>query len=319
MPFGPVVFGVLLAASVAIGVVALWRLSDTRDPVDMRLQEYGVSTEAALPSDASATAASRRQWTGVTRLLYGFGFGPGLAAALTRAGLRLTAAEFALITASAGVLGFAIGAVRVGGLVAGIAGAILGLAVPIVYLRFKEGSRRRKFTEQLPDVLTLMVGGLRAGYGLPQTLEMMVARLPPPASEEFGWAVRAGTLGMPASRALNEMADRAGSGDLDLIVTAINVQAELGGNLAQTLETIGATVRERLRIFREIRAMTAQQRLTGYILALTPLGLGIFMFITRPEYIKQMFVGMWLVLPIGAVILQVIGFVVIQKIVAIEV
>ena len=101
--------------------------------------------------------------------------------------------------------------------------------------------------------------------------------------------MRAVSLGLPVTRALNEMADRSGSDDLDLVVTAINVQHELGGNLAQTLDIIGETVRDRIRIKREIEVLTAQQRLTGYVLALLPVGLGIILYLMNPEYMKQLF------------------------------
>ena len=107
------------------------------------------------------------------------------------------------------------------------------------------------------------MGALRAGYGLPQALAMLTEQLPPPASVEFGRAMRAISLGMPVPRALGQMADRMDSDDLALMVTAIGVQYELGGNLAQTLETISETVRDRIKLKREIRTLTAQQRLTG--------------------------------------------------------
>jgi tight adherence protein B len=180
--------------------------------------------------------------------------------------------------------------------------------------------RRRAITEQLPDVLTLLVGGLRAGYGLSQALEMVVEELPPPVSTEFARVMRAVSLGMPVQQALNAMAERVDSDDLNLVVTAIMVQYEMGGNLAQTLETIGDTVRDRIRMLREIRVLTAQQRLTGYLLAALPIVTSLLLFLVAPDYMRGILEpGLVRLLPIAALVLQVIGFVVIRRIVDIEV
>jgi tight adherence protein B len=191
--------------------------------------------------------------------------------------------------------------------------------VPVFYLRSRQRRRQRAFTEQLPDVLTLLVGALRAGQGLSQAMEMLVEQLPPPASQEFARAMRAVRLGQPIQQALLEMADRVGTDDLDLVVTAMNVQYEMGGNLAQTLDTIGVTVRDRIRLKRQIRTLTSQQRFTGYVLALWPLALAAALYFLNPSYLKQIFVPGWILLPIGAVVLQIAGFLVIRRIVDIEV
>ena len=172
----------------------------------------------------------------------------------------------------------------------------------------------------LPDVLTLLVGALQAGYGLSQALEALVEQLPAPASTEFARVMRATTLGLPLQQALSQMSQRVPSDDLDLIVTAITVQYEMGGNLAQTLETIGTTVRDRLRMLREIRVMTAQQRLTGYVLAGLPFAVAAGMFLINPNYIGLLFQPGWIrIVPVVAVGMQIVGFLVIRRIVDIEV
>jgi tight adherence protein B len=317
---GPLLFGMLVALTVMIGFVALGRVVPTQDPIEARLKEYGVSEREPVSGDTDAHATRRRAaWPGVNRLLAGFGLGPRLATALARADLPLTAAEFALIMVGAGAAGFLLGTVRMGlGLALALA-AIFGY-LPILYLRSKQNHRQRAFTDQLPDVLTLLVGALRAGYGLTQSLEMLVEQLPPPASVEFARVMRAIGLGLPVHRALSEMAERVGSDDLDLVVTAIGVQYEMGGNLAQTLDTIGDTVRDRIRILREIRVLTAQQRLSGYILAVVPPFLGLMLFVLNPEYMSGLLEPGWIrLLPIAAVLMQVAGFLVIRSIVDIEV
>jgi tight adherence protein B len=315
----PLIFGGLVALSILIGFVALWRMASARDPVDERLKQYGVTAElSGAPGGATAGLQSGAR-SGFNRMFQGFGFGPGLASSLAQADIPLTAAEFSLLILGAAALGFAVGVVR-GGLLAGVALGVLAGYMPILYVGWRKGQRRRAFMEQLPDVLTLLVGALRAGYGLAQAIDTARLRLPAPSSTEFNRVMRAVGLGLPLQRALNEMADRVGSDELDLVVTAINVQYELGGNLSQTLETIADTIRDRIRIKREIRAFTAQQRLTGYLLALLPLGLAVAIFMIRPEYIKRLFQpGMMRFVLLAAVIMQIAGFLIMRKIVDIEV
>jgi tight adherence protein B len=315
---GPLLFGLLVALAVLLGFVALWRILRSQDPTEERLKEYGAGEPAPAGAGAQPYSARRRLPT-VTRLLAGFGLGPRLAAALARADLPLTAAEFAVIVVLAGALGFAVGALR-GGLLAGLLLALLAGLLPVLYLRLRESRRRQAFTAQLPDVLTLLVGALRAGYGLSQALEMLVQELEPPASTEFGRVMRAVELGQPVQRALSEMAQRVGSDDLDLVVTAITVQYEMGGNLAQTLETISETVRERIRLLRQVQVLTAQQRFTGYLLAAWPLFLAVALYLLNPGYIGRLWAPGWIrLLPVAAVLLQIVGFFVIRRIVDIEV
>jgi tight adherence protein B len=202
----------------------------------------------------------------------------------------------------------------------GIGLAAIGAYLPIMWLRLRVRRRQRAFTEQLPDLLTLLVGALRAGYGLTQALEMLVEQIPPPTSVELGRVMRGVGLGLPVQQALSDMAERVGTDDIDLVVTAVTVQYDMGGNLAETLEVIGETVRDRIRMKREIRVLTAQQRLTGYVLAVLPIAVGFGMFALNPVYFMGLFGPGWIrFLPMAAVVMQVIGFIVIRRIVDIEV
>jgi tight adherence protein B len=263
----------------------------------------------------------------VGRLLAGLGLGPRIAIALARADLPLKASEFSLIVLTAGGLGFAIGALRVGSVLGPVQGPVAGLAlgtvfgaVPIFYLRMKVAQRQRAFTAQLPDVLTLLVGSLRAGHGLAQALDTLVEEVQPPAKVEFARVMRAVGLGMPVQGALRDMAERVGSDDLDLIITAITAQYEMGGNLAETLETIGATVRDRINLLREIRVLTAQQRYTGYVLAVLPVVSGVLLFVLNPRYMGGLFEPGWVrLLPVTAIGLQLVGFLIMRRIVDIDV
>lgn len=317
---GPVLFGFLLAMCVVVVFGAIWKFTRPVDPVDERLRQYGVSTQPAA-SDESGTYTLQRRfaWPGVNRLLSGFGLGPRLATALTRADLPLTAAEFALIMLGTGFLGFLVGTLRVNLLVGLLLGALCAY-LPFLYLTRRQRRRQQAFTSQLPDLLTLLVGGLRAGQGLSQALDMVVKRIDPPAATEFARVMRAIELGLPVQEALGDLSERVGVDDLDLVVTAINVQYEMGGNIAETLEVIADTVRDRIRILREIRVLTAQQRYTGRVLAVLPVVVGLGLFLLNPSYMRRLFEPGWIrMLPAAALVMQMAGFLVIRRIVDIEV
>ena len=316
---GPLLFGLLIALLVLVAFGAIWRLAGRPDPVEDRLKKYGVDLRGATRPETGGLASRRPRLVGFNRLLAGFGLGPGLAAALAQADLPLTAAEFILIALAAGVSGFLVGSLR-GGPFLGLAVGLLCLTLPVFFLRYRQGNRRKALTTQLPEMLTLMVGALRSGNGLTQALGVLADQMQAPMSAEVGRTMRGVSLGLPVQKALTDMAARVGTDEMDMVVTAINVQYEIGGNLAQTLETIGDTVRERLRIRREIQALTAQQRLTGYILAVLPIGLAFALYLIQPEYIGRLFEPGWIrLVPVAAGLMQVAGFLVIRRIVDIEV
>jgi tight adherence protein B len=180
--------------------------------------------------------------------------------------------------------------------------------------------RRQLFARQLNDVINLVVGALRAGLGAVQALSMVVREMPAPAAEEMGRVVRGVGLGLPLAAALDTSAERLQNDDWSLIVTSMKIQAEVGGNLAEILDTVAATIRERLRILGEIRVLTTQQRLTGWLLSLLPVGLGIILFIINPEYMSGLFApGLPLMLAVLGACGIVLGTVVIRRIVDIEV
>jgi tight adherence protein B len=198
--------------------------------------------------------------------------------------------------------------------------AAVGVFLPTIYVRTRQSRRLRAFNGQLPDVLDHLQGSLRSGYGLLQAVEWVSRQLPNPVGMEFDRVLREVQLGRGLLEALENMVRRIPSDDLALIVTAIKIQYEVGGSLAEILETVAHTIRERVRIQREIQVLTAQQRYSGYVLMFLPIGLGVFMMIVNPEYEMQLFVpGPTLCIPIGAVILMVVGFILMRRIVDIEV
>ena len=205
--------------------------------------------------------------------------------------------------------------------------AILGLWAPRFYLKRRQAQRLRKFAEQLPDTITLLANSLRAGSSFLQGMELVTREARPPISEEFSRVVREMQLGVALHAALNNLVRRVASEDLELMVTAIQIQSQVGGNLATVLDAISHTIRERIRIFGEIQTLTAMQRYSGYVITLLPVGLAGILFLISPTYISKMLVSPpeLLGLPAGVIFMLVglvsmgIGFLFIRRIVDIKV
>lgn len=207
---------------------------------------------------------------------------------------------------------------------------IVGLRVPRMYVGFAANRRLHAFEGQLSDTLNLWVNALRSGYSVLQGMEAIATELPPPVSREFERVVQEVRLGLSLNQALANMLRRMPSEDLDLIITAVNIQREVGGNLAEILDIISYTIRERVRIKGEIRTLTAQGRLTGWIISLLPIGLAVVLYSINPEYGGQMLVNEapfiipgvlpcgWLVLGLGGFMIL-MGILAVRKIVDIEV
>jgi tight adherence protein B len=239
---------------------------------------------------------------------------------LARAGLRLKPSEYIMAQVGCTALVAGICFLRFGVSVAVPIGAVLGLLVPGMYVKFRAGRRLKRLNNQLVDVLSLMANSMKAGHSLPQTLDVISKDAKPPIQEEFGRCVRELQVGGSLENALANTARRSGSDDLELVVTAILVQMSVGGNLAGMLETIGSTIRERVRIKGEISAATAQGRMSGWIVTGMPIAMaGLFLLIS-PSYFKPMteqLIG-WLMLG-AAGMLILMGNYFIRKVVKIDV
>ena len=154
---------------------------------------------------------------------------------------------------------------------------------------YRQRKRLAEFSRQLPDTITLLANSLRAGSSFLQGVELVTREARPPISEEFERVVREMSLGIALQPALNNLVRRVASEDLELLVTAINIQSQVGGNLATVLDSIAFTIRERVRIIGEIKTLTAMQRYSGYVITLLPVGLGAILFLISPSYITVMF------------------------------
>ena len=201
------------------------------------------------------------------------------------------------------------------------------LLLPRVYVKAKRAAYYRKFDDQLADALMLMSNSLRAGFSFLQAMEMVAREAPSPIGDEFARVTQEISVGVPIGEALHSMSARIKSMDLALVVTAVVIQREVGGALAQLLELIAAVIRERQTIKGEIRTLTSQGRLTGYILGMMPISVGVLIwFVGRavapndPSFIDPLInTQLGNLLLIGAFIWQMIGFWLIMRIVSIKV
>ena len=260
-------------------------------------------------------------------------FGANLAREIARADLKLKVSEYLAIWAGTTIgvpilfllLSFVLPAL--GNPLFLLIGALIGFLIPRFWLGRRRSGRLNAFDKQLPDTITLIANALRAGSSFLQAIELVVRESRPPISTEFGRVIREVNLGLPFDTALENMVRRVRSDDLELMATAISIQHTVGGNLAEILDSIAFTIRERVRIKGEIRTLTAQQRLSGYVVGFLPIALAGFLFVAAPGFMDPMFKNPPAVLglPAGVVILGVggfmmfVGFMFIRRIVDIEV
>ena len=208
-----------------------------------------------------------------------------------------------------------------------ILGFLLGFFLPRLWLGRRKSGRLKAFNKQLPDTVTLIANALRAGSSFLQAIERVVRESRPPISTEFGRVIREVNLGLPFDVALENMVRRVKSEDFELMATAIAIQHQVGGNLAEILDSIAFTIRERIRIKGEIRTLTAQQRMSGYVVGGLPFFLALFIYLAAPSFFNPMFAKPPDVLgiPLGVILLFIAmgamgaGFYFIRKIVDIEV
>jgi tight adherence protein B len=318
--FFAIIVGILVAIAIAIFLLGVGRSIEPEEELDQRIEEWVVSRSRTGATGLEVDDGVDGVLGQMERSISQQSFAARMRTDLARADLKITVAEYLLIRTVIVVAGFAIGFFIARNLLSGLLVAGVGFVIPILYVGMRQRRRLRAFEDQLPDVLDHMVGSLRAGYGLMQAVEWVGRQLSDPAGEEFRRVLREVQLGRSLMDAFDSMVRRIDSDDLALIVTAIKIQHEVGGSLAEILEIVAHTIRERVRILREIEVLTSQQRYSGYVLMVMPIALGLVLFLMSPDYMMQLFQpGPTLCIPIGAVILMVIGFFAMRRIVDIEV
>jgi tight adherence protein B len=231
-----------------------------------------------------------------------------IAAALEAAGLDLRPAEWLLFRAGAGVLGALLGVLLgAGNVVLGVLVFLIALIAPSIYLKVKAARRLKAFATGLADTLQLMSGSLSAGLSLAQSIDTIVREGTEPISSEFRRVVIETRLGVTLEDSMEGVAERMQSRDFAWVVMAIRIQREVGGNLAELLLTVAATLREREYLRRHVRALSAEGRLSCYILGGLPPGFMVYLALSRPDYVKPMYttpIG-WILVVVMAVLLGV--------------
>jgi len=239
---------------------------------------------------------------------------------LAKADIPLKGEEFLGLTMLLSLGGGLLLALLTGSLAAGLLSAALGGYLPHFGLRLAKARRLAKFNSQIGDALVIMANSLRSGFSFLQAMDMVRKEIPPPIAKEFGVTLQEMNWGTPTEEALLNMTNRINSEDLELVVTAVLIQRQVGGNLAEVLDNIAATIRERVRIKGEIKTLTAQSRISGLIIGLLPILLTTIIYFLNPDYIMPLFNSKsGLMMVSFAILAQALGFTLIKKIVQIPV
>ena len=310
----PLVVAVAAALSVMSLFVGFYRLARPAGELEGRLEE-SLRREAAIVAKPKGKPLTQL----FSQMNLEQKLGGQIALELMQADISLTVTEFVMLRLAGAAIGFLVGIVLLRNFLLGVPLAILGLQMPLFYLHRRRQQRQHRFQDQLVDVISMLVSGLRAGVGLMQAMEMVRKEMPAPAGEEFGRVVREVGLGVSLGKALRRLTQRMPGDDLTMLVTVINIQAEVGGNLADVLDGVVTTIRERVRILQEIRSLTAQQRMTSYALAALPFLVGGAVMAINPGYMTPLFSPQWVWLPGIALVMIVIGFIVISRVADIKV
>jgi tight adherence protein B len=328
---------IVVAAVAAVGVLLIFVSLAGGSDVNARLERYAAAAPAERTEQEQRNLSQRlvasAALANFNRVVEKRDWGSNLARELARADLALKPTEFLAIRAGA-MLGIPLGMIVLSPFIGlfqspilWLIGFVVGYWIPRFWLNRRKSARLKAFNGGLADTITLLANSLRAGSSFLQSVEMVVREAQPPISTEFSRVIREVNLGLPLDDALANLQRRVRSDDLDLMTTAIGIHHQVGGNLAEILDSIAFTIRERVRIKGEIRTLTAQQRMSGYVVGFLPVALVGLLSVISPTFMAPMFqkppeimgqpAGLW-ILGFGGV-MMIIGFYFIRRIVDIEV
>ncbi len=308
-----------IAVMTAFGSVA--RAGQNRD-LEQRIERYGPGHKPTPDRDKTTSAPRvQRAAQGVAERLMSPAAEQRLAERLDLAGIARKPAEWALVGGCLGIVVAAALSFITSYVLAGVlVGALVGWLAMRLSLSFQIVRRRAAFSDQLPDVLQLVASALKSGFSLPQALDAVVRENAQPVAGEFARALAEARLGADLEDGLEAVANRMDSDDLRWTVTAIRVQQGVGGNLAEVLTTIVGTIRERAFLRRQVRALSAEGRLSAYIIVALPWLIGIWLFISRPQYMRLLYtthVGE--IMLVGAIALMVVGALWMRRVIKIRI
>jgi len=311
----------VVAFVVTAGVIILFGLGITRQTTRerSRLRDLTGPAKPVEPEPRHYYAGRRDLLPALTRFLSARNFTERLYVELASAGLPVRPSEWVAIVAGAIIVSLIIASFVMPSALGYLMFAIIGFATPVLVVKALQQKRRAMFDSQIVDALTLMASSIRSGFSFMKAMQMVAQEMSPPISVEFERVINEINIGRQTEDALRASVERVKSYDFDLVVTAVLIQLQVGGNLADVLETIAETIRERMRIAGEIRALTAEGRVSGVALVLIPVFLGVVLTIINPTYMHVLLyekVGHYMLVAAG--VLQVIGALIIRKMLVLE-
>jgi tight adherence protein B len=325
----PLALGAAFAVLVTtvVGVVALGSAatSTASNRARQRLQNLFGASVLELPGAGSALREKgSSEFLGLGQLFLGREWAAKAGLDLDQADLHLRVGEYVTLRVGVALLFFALAFVlipsRPVAMVIGIGLSVVGFLAPAFFVRYRKKKRLNKLESQVEEALTLAANSLKGGFGLLQSLELAAQQLVHPISTELRRTLHDINVGSSTEDALLALSERASSHDLDIVITAILIQRSVGGNLAEILDTVAHTMRERARIRGHVRAVTSQQRMTGYILSGLPIAVMSLLFLVASDYMAPLFTTLaGQVLLVGAGVMEFIGILLIRRILAIEV
>jgi tight adherence protein B len=306
LPLVVFVFFVALVLGTYAAIVHLPRLLAERE-LRQRLQEVSPASEVAPVNAPTLVREDARGPAPLHRLIERSGVKTTPRGIMMTSAFLGMAAAFAAMILTTQVAGWALA-------------TVLGLVSPAIWLRYRGAKRIRRFEEQFPEALDLLSRALRAGHAFQTSMGMVADEMPDPVGPEFKKAFDQQNFGLPLKEALNQLAERVGLLDVRFFVTAVTIQRETGGNLAEILDNLAHVVRERFKILRQVRVHTAHGRFTGYVLLALPAALAVALSWINPTFMSPLFhERMGQTMLIGGLVLQTIGFFWIRHVIKIEV
>ncbi|MBC8018300.1 MAG: type II secretion system F family protein [Verrucomicrobia bacterium] len=307
-------FCVLIA--VYLGVAGIQ--ASPKSELKRRLRHMAREGTQEMPAELRSEIT--RETAPLDRFLSRFSFTRNLDKKLDRAGLQLTVSAFVMITAALAVAGAAVAVLLTKSAFFGLPAAATSLLLAFGYLKFKTQRRAEKFTELFPDALTMIARTLRAGHSFNTAVQLVGQETPNPVGELFKTAYDQQLLGLRITDGLNNLNERVESLDLRFFTTVISINSEVGGNLSEILDKLSITIRERLRIRRQVRVYTAQGRMSGYVLGALPIIAFVAFNILNPTYesalIKE---PMGIYALVLAACMQLVGLLIIRNIIKIKI
>jgi len=309
---GTIFFG-YLGVTYLPGMLASRRL-------EQRLRDVSPVDDPAAEGDTVVKQRDRGPLPIIDKFVSRTGAGSWLARLIEKAGVQTTPSAIITISLTAAATGALVALMFTGKVWAGVLAAVCGAVMPILWLVHKRSVRLKRFEEQFPEALDLLSRAIRAGHAFQTAMGMVADELADPVGPEFKKAFDQQNYGLPLRDALNELSERVSILDVRFFVTAVLIQRDTGGNLAEILDNLAHVVRERFKIRRQIRVHTAHGRFTGYVLLALPAALGIALSFINPDHMNLLFrERMGQIMLVGAIVMQTVGFIWIRQVIKIEV